>query len=93
MIDIQEPPANWIAPAPPGIELRLSLSEVNSICRLLRAEVPSGKEVYCCSIRDNGGCLIVVPKIDFGFDLADQDKVQVHETAHCNGWPADHPRM
>lgn len=87
MIDIQDPPPIWNDATPPTmVELRLLASQVNSICRLLRAEVPPGRDVAGCAVFGYGGCLIIVPKIDTVVDRPSQDRVRAHETAHCNGW-------
>jgi len=43
------------------------------------------------------GCAIIVPGVSCGILINEtlaqdaQDAVAHHETAHCHGWPADHP--
>jgi hypothetical protein len=44
--------------------------------------------IAACSFVDDGTCYMVLPSDG-------QTSVAVyrrHETAHCNGWPADHPQ-
>ena len=88
MIDIQLPPPNWIAPPPlTMIELRLSLAQIETICRALgAANAEAQKDVFGCSVWGAGGCLIVVPKVEMGSTEQDQARVRKHEVAHCNGW-------
>jgi hypothetical protein len=45
----------------------------------------------------SGGCLIIIPAEGSihpkgPVTVKDQEKVFHHERAHCNGWPADHPK-
>jgi len=75
-----EPPARYDHPYDgPVVEQVLSLAQVREIC---------GYENWGCAWITAGTCYRV---------LLSDGPVSVsflrrHETAHCNGWPGDHPR-
>ena len=74
-----EPPARYNHPYDgPVVEYVMLLAEVHDIC---------GFDGLACSWVDIGTCYQVLP--------SDGPPVAVyarHETAHCNGWAAHHPR-
>jgi len=43
----------------------------------------------CARPRGKGGCIIFLPSSGHPQIVA---ALRRHEIAHCNGWPADHPR-
>lgn len=57
-----------------------------------------GSRVEACMVKvfpdpqnpDKLACTIIYPRLK---DVGTDDMVSIikHETAHCNGWPADHP--
>lgn len=56
-----------------------------------RFKMIEGRHLYGCSMpAGEGRCAIVYSWSTF--DPAMQSNVFRHERAHCNGWPADHPR-
>jgi hypothetical protein len=65
----------------PVIESVKSLAEVHEIC---------GYDGVACSWHFAGTCYLVLPS--GGPGLASVSVYRRHETAHCNGWPANHPR-
>lgn len=73
MIDIQQPPAEYLPYDGPVVELRLSLQRVKTICYVMGVR---GNDIRGCAGMLPGGCLIV-----FAYE-ADRE----HELAHCNGW-------
>jgi hypothetical protein len=79
-----EPPAQYDHPYDGPLDERaMSVSEVRTLCMSMGAF-----GVACAWMSDDGTCHIVLPN-DY------QGPVSIyrrHETAHCNGWPADHPR-
>ena len=94
MIDIPMPPPSYYAAPPPStmIELYLPAMTVDWLCRILGVRAGAGKRVYGCASWQIGGCLVILPRTDPQITRADQDAIRLHEQAHCNGWPADHPR-
>lgn len=76
MIDIQQPPAEYLPYDGPVIELRLPMQRVKTICYVLGVR---GIEVKGCGTFAPGGCLIVYP-------IEDDGAIREHELAHCNGW-------
>jgi hypothetical protein len=65
----------------PVVEYVISLAEVRDIC---------GYDGVACSWLADGTCYRVLPS--GGPGLASVSVYRRHETAHCNGWPANHPR-
>lgn len=84
----------------------LGLGEVNSICRdhiKLDADYDYSQRIPACVIFENDrgmieweerssatACLIFYAS-DIITSPADYESVINHETAHCRGWPPDHP--
>jgi hypothetical protein len=55
----------------------------------------SCRDPYCWAwtYGDEGGkCTIYLPKVGSSISRAFFNKLYRHERAHCNGWPANHPR-
>ena len=90
-----EPPSQYNHPYYDGpVEERvLPVAEVRILCESLGASHSSadasapGGTAACAWVNDDT-CFIVLPDDE----LAPVDTYRQHETAHCNGWPADHPR-
>src|SRR5215469_18126947 len=81
------PPAQYVhKPNVPVIEMRMTMQELHQLCH-----APSN--VLACSFfghregHTKQFCFIVLPT---GTTL-NIKKLRIHETAHCNGWPAGHP--
>jgi hypothetical protein len=80
-----EPPAQYNHPYNGQvIERVVPEAEVRTICMSMGADLL----VRACSQHSNGTCYIVLPN-DGGAPI---ETFRRHEIAHCNGWPADHPR-
>jgi hypothetical protein len=81
------PPAQYIHPPHTAVlELRLTLPELWKVCK-----VKPSAGILACSFRgdfkgNKNVCMIIIPA---GTRL-DVHKLEVHEKAHCNGWPANH---
>lgn len=84
---------------------RLPIEQVHKVCaptRLACAMVVStipdpngGPGRWRININGNrAACLIIMPSDDYIRQHTAQDPKETlrHETGHCNGWPADHPR-
>jgi hypothetical protein len=86
-----EPPAQYDHPYDGLVGERvIPVAETRVICDSLgasqaSADAPGG--VACAWVSDNT-CFIILPDDE----LAPVDTYRRHEIAHCNGWPADHPR-
>jgi hypothetical protein len=80
-----EPPTQYNHPYHgPIVERIMPVAEVRALCTSKGA---SAKGVACSWVSD-GTCYIVLPNDE----QAPVSTYRRHETAHCNGWPADHPR-
>jgi hypothetical protein len=80
-----EPPARYDHPyAGPVVERVVPEAEVRSLCMSMGADAIG----VACSWQSNGTCYIVLPSDG----RAPVEAFRRHEIAHCNGWPADHPR-
>jgi hypothetical protein len=80
-----EPPAQYNHPYDgPVVERVMPEAEVSALCMSRGA---SNRGVACAWVSD-GTCYIVLPD-DY---VAPVSAYRRHETAHCNGWPPDHPR-
>lgn len=78
---VEEPPARFDH-AFRGTVAVMYGSEADMIARCRRM-------VFACALIGPGRCMIVIWN-----DLPDATKQTLirHERAHCNGWPAHHPR-
>jgi len=79
-----EPPAQYDHPYDGPVDERVMwLAEVHALCASVGA---SG--VACAWVGGDGTCHIVLPN-NYQAPISTYRR---HETAHCNGWPANHPR-
>jgi len=84
-LNVLEPPAQYNHPYNgPIVERVMPVAEVRALCTSKGA---SAKGVACSWVSD-GTCYIVLPNDE----QAPVSTYRRHETAHCNGWPADHPQ-
>lgn len=80
-----EPPAKYDHPYNGQIVERVVPEvEVRSLCMSMGLDLVT----VACSWRSNNTCYIVLPNDG----QAPVETFRRHEIAHCNGWPADHPR-
>jgi hypothetical protein len=80
-----EPPAQYNHPYDGPVDERvMPVAEVRALCTSMGA---LGHLAACAWVSD-GTCHIVLPN-DYQAPVSTYRR---HETAHCNGWPADHPR-
>lgn len=81
------PPQKWFAEPLRGrtIIKKFPAPKVEDLCTKY---VGGRAESDGCAVLMEGGCLIAI-----NGDLPQSlyEIVLLHETAHCNGWPADHP--
>ena len=78
------PPAQYNHPYDgPIVERVIPLAEVRALCT---SQGASPKSVACSWVSD-GTCYLVLPNDE----QAPVSTYRRHETAHCNGWPANHP--
>jgi hypothetical protein len=84
MIAVLEPPSQYIHPySGPVVESVLPLAQARALCR------KQGAAADACSWTKKGKCYVVIPRDGPVKSLASYRR---HEVAHCNGWPAGHPR-
>ena len=80
-----EPPARYNHPYDgPVVERVMPVAEARALCTSQGAS-PRG---VACSWVSDGTCYIVLPSDE----QAPVSTYRRHETAHCNGWPANHSR-
>ena len=80
-----EPPARYDHPYSGQVDERvMSEAQVRSVCTSMGADLGG----VACSWQSNGTCHIVIPNDG----VASVEAFRQHEIAHCNGWPANHPR-
>lgn len=81
-----EPPVQYDHPYDGPVDERvMPVSVVRTVCI---SEGADAFGVACAWVDDDGACHIVLPNNE----VAPVALYRRHETAHCNGWPADHPR-
>ena len=71
----------------PVIERLLTLEEVHKLCTAIGVGQVDGCAGYVTMSDGTKACFIVLPTDGPDPDL---DRYRRHETAHCNGWPANH---
>ena len=80
-----EPPAQYNHPYDGQVVERvMPLAEVRTLC--MSKGTPFN--TLACSWQSDGTCYIVLPN----YRMAPVSAFRRHEIAHCNGWPANHPR-
>jgi hypothetical protein len=99
-MDAHQPPIHPIIP-PPAIydhayKGKLSMHEgtmaqVEYYCHT-RQGIVSEYQALGCSIPEGRSCFIMIPRIGGPVTASIQAQIRRHEIAHCNGWPANHPR-
>jgi len=81
-----EPPARYNHPYDGPVDERvMSAAEVPALCMSMGT---SPFAAACSLVGDDGTCHIILPNDG----QAPVSTYRRHEIAHCNGWPADHPR-
>lgn len=80
---VQPPPARYDHP----FRGRLVINYVDDIVRSCQAGNVFGRVVGCAYL-GRGQCTILIAK---GVSEQMRQDLIRHETAHCNGWPANHP--
>ena len=84
---IQAPPARY--DHPPKIQMKVMEappSQLRRVCRLASG-YRGGGTILACSMPGKSRCIIIWPAGEKRAGL-----LWRHERAHCNGWPAHHPR-
>ena len=80
-----EPPEQYNHPYNGQVEERVvPVAEARTLCMSMGADLLG----VACSWQSNGVCHIVLPNDEY----APVATFRRHEIAHCNGWPANHPR-
>jgi hypothetical protein len=80
-----DPPAQYNHPyAGPVVERVMPAAKARALCTSQGAL----RRGIACSWVSDGTCYLVLPSDE----QAPVSTYRRHETAHCNGWPANHPR-
>jgi len=80
-----EPPERYNHPYNGQIVERVvPVAEARTLCMSMGADLLG----VACSLQSNGTCNIILPNDEY----APVATFRRHEIAHCNGWPANHPR-
>jgi hypothetical protein len=86
LVAVQEPPARFDHPAKNVMVMEDSPGEVNRLCRLAARYRGKGN-ILACALTMKHVCVIIFPR-----GVTRTGPLYRHEQAHCNGWPATHPR-
>jgi hypothetical protein len=70
------------------IEIRADRERMDALC----PKGPLGWSTNGCALGDRTRCVIVIATDDLLPWWRPYREVRRHEIAHCNGWPANHPR-
>ena len=84
---VTTPPARYDHPHPDMLVIERSPAEVDRICRAIGAHSRANSRIVACAPIGKARCAIVIPK-----NHPQKAALIRHERAHCNGWPANHPR-
>jgi hypothetical protein len=68
-----------------------TMAQVEYYCHT-RQGIVSEYQALGCSIPEGRSCFIMIPRIGGPISASIQAQIRRHEIAHCNGWPANHPR-
>jgi hypothetical protein len=99
-MDTGQPPIHPIGPPPAiydhayrgALTVRQgSLAQVEHYCHTMHGIV-SPYHALGCSKVDPHSCFLMIPRVEGPVTASIQAQIRRHELAHCNGWPADHPR-
>jgi hypothetical protein len=86
------PPAMYDHAYPGKLTVRQgTMAQVEYYCHTMQGIVSEHRELGC-SIPAGRSCFIVIPRIGEQVTASIQAQIRRHEIAHCNGWPANHPR-
>lgn len=94
------PPERYDHAHPALVIVEQDYYKVDPFCRSMfpRSKFPAATDTHrvlgCADIGDGvGPCRIFVPRSGEGrISIEARADIVRHERAHCNGWPADHPR-
>lgn len=85
---ILPPPARYLQHEAPAVVINYPPDVVEQVCRRW-----GSREAACAFINGVGRCVIVIPtERDWLGAPWTYPLVLQHEHAHCNGWPANHPK-
>jgi hypothetical protein len=68
-----------------------TMAQVEHYCHTMQGIVSSYRALGC-SKPDGTSCFVMIPRIGGPVTASIQAEIRRHEIAHCNGWPAHHPR-
>ena len=95
------PPAQYGGKARvPIVERSAPISDVPAICAIAAGgstgAAPGsihGSYILACSMVHAGTCYMVLPEVGGSISPETVTTLRAHETGHCNGWPAHHPKV
>jgi hypothetical protein len=68
-----------------------TMAQVEHYCHTTHGIV-SPYQALGCSKVDEHKCFLMIPRVGGLVTAFIQAQIRRHEIAHCNGWPANHPR-
>jgi hypothetical protein len=68
-----------------------NMAQVEHYCHTMHGIV-SPYQALGCSKVDEHSCFLIIPRVGGLVTASIQVQIRRHEIAHCNGWPANHPR-
>jgi hypothetical protein len=99
-MDAGQPPIHPIVPPPAiydhaytgALSVRQgSLAQVEHYCHTMHGIVSTYRALGCSKVEAHS-CFLMIPSVGGPVTASIQSQIRRHELAHCNGWPADHPR-
>jgi hypothetical protein len=83
---VQKPPARFDYPAMNVTVIERTAGDVNALCRSLSGYRGTAR-ILACALPTKRRCVILFPR-----GMTRTGLLYRHEQAHCNGWPATHPK-
>jgi hypothetical protein len=68
-----------------------TMAQIEHYCHTMHGIVSPHQALGCAKIGEHR-CFVVIPRIGGQITASIQAQIRRHEIAHCNGWPANHPR-
>jgi hypothetical protein len=68
-----------------------TMAQVEHYCHTTHGIVSPYQALGCSKVGEQS-CFLIIPRVGGPVTASIQAQIRRHEIAHCNGWPANHPR-
>ena len=68
-----------------------TMAQVEHYCHTTHGIVSPYQALGCSKVGEQS-CFLMIPRVGGPVTGSIQAQIRRHEIAHCNGWPASHPR-